>query len=189
MAKTNRKAITQGISYLLESRFEKNGIKWASEVALHPPQMEKPVRVDYMTYTYPTGWVGHYASAEQGLVGIYEVKSCMADYKSGNGLGFVGDHNVLVCPSTLAEELRGSHALFRKQVLCPLPIGRSVSAEMNDPQPYSGEVDGWSLRIYYKSGAECRRTIPVAYALAQMVYAYYAHGDMKRLRTPKPENC
>lgn len=175
----NRKAVTQGLSTLLEHYFDKNNIKWASEVEINYPFTSDQIRVDYMTYSYPLYGSGSMVAAEQGIVGVYEVKSCMADYKSGHGLGFVGDVNTLVCPSSLAEQLRGD--LFRLHVLCPIKKGRSVQAEMREQLPYAGEVEGWSLRKYYSSPAEQPyRRIPVAYALAQMLYASFAHGDSRR---------
>lgn len=49
-----------------------------------------------------------------------EVKSCMADFKSGHGLTFLGDENWLVCTRDLAHELYDECLLpFGVQVYCP----------------------------------------------------------------------
>lgn len=45
------------------------------------------------------------ASVEKGCFGFYEVKSCMADFTSGNGLTFYGDQNYLVCTKELCDEI------------------------------------------------------------------------------------
>jgi len=45
------------------------------------------------------------ASVEKGCFEFYEVKSCMADFKSGNGLTFYGDQNYLVCTKELCADL------------------------------------------------------------------------------------
>ena len=45
------------------------------------------------------------ASVEKGCFEFYEVKSCMADFTSGNGLTFYGDQNYLVCTKELCDEI------------------------------------------------------------------------------------
>lgn len=42
---------------------------------------------------------------EDGLLMCVEVKSSVADYRSGWGLNFVGDFNVLVCPQAVADRI------------------------------------------------------------------------------------
>ena len=177
-----RREITAGLSELLERRLETEGAKYAYEVEIEEPVTRKLLRVDYMAYTYPKMRQGGLYFADQGTVTVYEVKSCMADFKSGNGLGFYGDRNVLVCPSELAEQLRGDGLSPSVAVFCPLPKGRSVQAEMRDPQPYSGEVDGWSLRKYFDAADSyyAPLLLPTVYALAQMVYAMCAHQEARR---------
>lgn len=57
---------------------------------------------------------------EHGRFVFVEVKSCMADFKSGHGLTFRGDDNWLVCPRDLADELHDKMALpSGVQVYCP----------------------------------------------------------------------
>ena len=65
------------------------------------------------------------ASVELGEFSCYEVKSCMADFKSGHGLTFYGDVNYLVTTRELAEELRVNYLLPHNinQVLTPSKKG------------------------------------------------------------------
>lgn len=68
---------------------------------------------------YP-GSGGRNAALEHGKFVFVEVKSCMADFKSGHGLTFLGDENWLVCPRDLAHELYDERLLpFGVQVYCP----------------------------------------------------------------------
>lgn len=176
-----RKEVTAGLSELLERRLDKEGAKYAWEVEIEEPITRHLLRVDYMAYTYPKMRQGALHFADQGTVTVYEVKSCMADYKSGNGLGFYGDRNVLVCPSALAEQLRGDLP-SNVGVLCPIPQGRSVAAEYREQTPYGGETDGWALRKYFadRDPVYAQLRIPTVYALAQMVYAMCAHKSARR---------
>lgn len=60
------------------------------------------------------------AALEHGKFVFVEVKSCMADFKSGHGLTFLGDENWLVCTRDLAHELYDECLLpFGVQVYCP----------------------------------------------------------------------
>ena len=176
-----RSEITAGLSALLERRLAKENAKYAREVEIEEPVTRKLLRVDYMAYSYPAMRQGALHFADLGIVTVYEVKSCMADYRSGNGLGFYGDRNVLVCPSSLAEQLRGALP-ENVGVMCPVPDGRSVAAEMREQTPYGGETEGWELRKYFaaREPAYAPLRIPAVYALAQMVYAMCAHGDAGR---------
>lgn len=60
-------------------------------------------RVDFVAFSPGSG--GRNAALEHGRFVFVEVKSCMADFKSGHGLTFHGDQNWLVCPRDLAHEL------------------------------------------------------------------------------------
>lgn len=65
------------------------------------------------------------SSIERGEFVFVEVKSCMADFKSGHGLTFRGDANWLVCPQSLAESLYQTMGLPNgAAVFCPDAGGR-----------------------------------------------------------------
>lgn len=75
-------------------------------------------RVDFVAFSPGSG--GRNAALEHGKFVFVEVKSCMADFKSGHGLTFLGDENWLVCPRDLAHELYDERLLpFGVQVYCP----------------------------------------------------------------------
>ena len=76
-------------------------------------------RVDFVGFK-PSVSTPYPAALERGTFVFVEVKSCMADFKSGHGLTFDGDANWLVCPQALCEELRERQMLpYRTAVLCP----------------------------------------------------------------------
>lgn len=69
---------------------------------------------------YSWMWDEESVVCEHGKFVFVEVKSCMADFKSGHGLTFLGDENWLVCPRDLAHELYDERLLpFGVQVYCP----------------------------------------------------------------------
>lgn len=61
-------------------------------------------RVDFVGFR-PERLAPFPSSIERGEFVFVEVKSCMADFKSGHGLTFQGDANWLVCPPDLAQSL------------------------------------------------------------------------------------
>lgn len=75
-------------------------------------------RVDFVAFSPGVG--GRNCALEHGKFVFVEVKSCMADFKSGHGLTFLGDENWLVCPRDLADELHDRRLLpSGVQVYCP----------------------------------------------------------------------
>lgn len=65
------------------------------------------------------------SSIERGEFVFVEVKSCMADFKSGHGLTFLGDANWLVCPPDLAQTLYETRHLPKDAtVYCSDGMGR-----------------------------------------------------------------
>lgn len=165
---TNRSKITDGLSKLLEIRLNDEHRRWAREVPFFYPEC----RVDYVAFKPASyGW-GSVGGIEGGTFSFYEVKSCMADYKSGNGLNFYGDENWLVCPAELSISLRGNMP-NGVGIYIPVPKGSNIYAQLKDPTPYTGEVDGWAL---HKQCDPCNisgfyRKFPATLILAQMLYA------------------
>lgn len=104
----NRTSVTKELSHLVEKRLKGQHKFWASEVTLDKHSSE--TRVDYLAFDpcYSHGGMLVPASIERGAFTCYEVKSCLADFKSGCGLNFYGDKNYLVCTKELAEEIRGA---------------------------------------------------------------------------------
>lgn len=101
-----RKEITSLLEKeLIRLRLEKPGSYgyWAHEVWLDR-YTDHEKRVDFVQFeplggnTYTDG-----PHIEHGTFSFYEVKSCMADLKSGHGLNFEGDRDYLVMPVEMFE--------------------------------------------------------------------------------------
>ena len=101
----SRAETTAMLSELVEKRLKNQTAFWASEVNFDRNTPDER-RVDYVGFT-PWNINGEPvpASVEKGCFEFYEVKSCMADFKSGNGLTFYGDQNYLVCTKELCADL------------------------------------------------------------------------------------
>lgn len=99
------------LSKLVEKRLKNQTAFWASEVNFDRNTPDER-RVDYVGFK-PWNINGEPvpASVEKGCFEFYEVKSCMADFTSGNGLTFYGDSNFLVCTKELCDEI-----VWRKMV-------------------------------------------------------------------------
>lgn len=89
-----RTETTAMLSKLVEKRLKNQTAFWASEVNFDRNTPDER-RVDYVGFK-PWNINGEPvpASVEKGCFGFYEVKSCMADFTSGNGLTFDGDEIV-----------------------------------------------------------------------------------------------
>lgn len=101
----SRAETTAMLSELVEKRLRNQTAFWASEVNFDRNTPDER-RVDYVGFK-PWNVNGEPvpASVEKGCFSFYEVKSCMADFTSGNGLTFYGDQNYLVCTKELCDEI------------------------------------------------------------------------------------
>ncbi len=109
----NRKDITADLSEKVAKKLRRECALVAQEV-----WVDDDHRVDFVAFTPGIG--GRNMKLEHGQFVFVEVKSCMADFKSGHGLTFRGDENWLVCPRDLADELHDKMALpSGVQVYCP----------------------------------------------------------------------
>lgn len=98
-----RNETTTQLSDLVKKRLSNKTAFWAEEVELDFGKS----RVDFIGFK-PFNFLQNGmcpASIDKGIFSFYEVKSCMADFKSGHGLTFVGDENYLVCERELANSL------------------------------------------------------------------------------------
>lgn len=100
----SRAETTAMLSKLVEKRLKNQTAFWASEVNFDRNTPDER-RVDYVGFK-PWNVNGEPvpASVEKGCFGFYEVKSCMADFTSGNGLTFYGDQNYLVAVETVRRD-------------------------------------------------------------------------------------
>lgn len=117
---TKRGEITRELSRMVECRLARETPYWVSECRLNLRENSAAI-VDYVSFTPSWGNGSEVSAAELGRFDFYEVKSCMADFKSGHGLNFEGDCNILVCERELADELYRRRMLPANcnKVLCP----------------------------------------------------------------------
>ena len=106
----SRREITSLLdSELIRMRLEKKNAYgyWAHEVWLDRYWRDHEKRVDFVQFE-PKGGQAYTDAAhvELGRFTFYEVKSCMDDLKSGNGLNFEGDVNYLVMPVEVWEPFK-----------------------------------------------------------------------------------
>lgn len=146
----NRKETTEFLSKLLKhTRFSGRGKYWASEVTLDYGH-QHPVRVDYMQFE-PKNQMA-VSGIEKGIFTCYEVKSCKADFHSGNGLNFEGEKNYIVttmeCYKQIVNEIP-----WNVGAMIAMPYSRIATDEFENPTPIPKEYDFnnfdeiWKLEI------------------------------------------
>lgn len=148
----NRKETTEFLSELLiRKRLLGMGKYYAREVTLdygHGKGKEK--RVDFMQYE-PQNQLT-VSGLEKGIFICYEVKSCKADFKSGNGLNFEGDKNYLVMTmdtykAIIAEEQNGKKLIpWHVGVLTPCPCTVRAVDEFMNPHSIEDKDICWDLK-------------------------------------------
>lgn len=139
-----RKQITAFLSeQLIQDRLTGNGKYWAREVCLDWGTKDVR-RVDFMEFC-PTG-VLSVSEIEKGIFVSYEVKSCMADYKSGFGQNFVTEKNYLVMPAEVYKEILQERP-SGIGVICPIPLGKGLTDEFENPTPFDAEGVQWKMRV------------------------------------------
>jgi len=112
-----RPEITKTLSMMLESYLNpKNDprVYIAREVTFDYGTTHA-IRVDYMRFKPVNNSV---SGIEKGDFYCYEIKSSVADFRSGHGCNFIGDFNYLVMPEDVFESLR-IEIPFRVGVLVP----------------------------------------------------------------------
>lgn len=114
-----RDEITGELSERVWARLRREYSLVASEV-----WVDDDHRVDFVGFR-PERFSPFPSSIERGEFVYVEVKSCMADFKSGHGLTFQGDANWLVCPPDLAQSLYETRQLPKSAaVFCQDGRGR-----------------------------------------------------------------
>lgn len=114
-----RDKITGELSERVWARLRREYSLVASEV-----WVDDDHRVDFVGFR-PERFSPFPSSIERGEFVYVEVKSCMADFKSGHGLTFQGDANWLVCPPDLAQSLYETRQLPKSAaVFCQDGRGR-----------------------------------------------------------------
>lgn len=146
----DRKQTTKFLSDLLvHTRFSGRGKYWASEVTLDYGY-KHPIRVDFMQFE-PKEQMS-VSGIEKGIFICYEVKSCKADFHSGNGLNFEGDKNYIVttmeCYKQIVNEIP-----MRVGVMVAMPYSKSATDEFENPTPipenynFNNPKEHWKFEI------------------------------------------
>ena len=141
-----RKETTKFLSDLLvNTKFSGIGKYYASEVTLDYGTNDVR-RVDFMEFV-PENQIS-ISGIEKGYFVCYEVKSCVEDYKSGNGRNFIGEKNYFVMPmetyKCLNTELNANY--YYVGVMVPVPFMRDTYDEFENPTPFDADT-AWDLRI------------------------------------------
>ena len=140
----NRKETTEFLSNLLIERLSGRGKYYASEVTLdYSGGKGETKRVDFIQFVPKNQST---SGIEKGEFVFYEIKSCKADYHSGNGLNFGGDRNYVVTTmETYKQIMREVPWSVGVYVACP--ESREPTDEFESPTPIDDNTVDWTLKI------------------------------------------
>ena len=140
----NRKETTEFLSKLLIERLSGRGKYYASEVTLDCGGGKgKEKRVDFVQFVPKNQST---SGIEKGEFIFYEVKSCKADYNSGNGLTFEGERNYIVTTmETYKQIIKDKPWEVGVYVACP--EDRDIVDEFENPTPLDDITVWWTLKI------------------------------------------
>lgn len=158
MVSMERKEITKFLGELLiAQRFSGMGKYWASEVSIDPWSVGGK-RVDFMQFV-PQSQTS-ISSIEKGIFICYEVKSCIEDVYSGNGLNFFGEKNYIVttmqCYKKLTDDMRTGKFIKHMDeffpessthfgIIVPVPVLTDWEDEFLEPSEITREKK-WELK-------------------------------------------
>lgn len=153
----NRKDITAFLSDLLvKKRLTGQGKYYASEVSLDWGTKDVK-RIDFMQFL-PAG-VTSADGVEKGKFICYEVKSCIEDVFSGNGLNFIGEQNYIVTTmqtwkdlqpkirdGSLERHIQNTNPESSRYfgVIVPVACSRVVTEEYESPTPLGTDC-AWDM--------------------------------------------
>lgn len=149
---------------------------WAHEVEVYRCG-ESPMRIDFMHFE-PADYHTciHAGGIERGTFAVYEVKSCLADLKSGCGLNFVGDENWIVMPVELFERYKEARLGDRDLAAATARAGCLLYGQGRNGRPRFAEADRPSL-------ARGRR-LPASELLLDMMRALIANSGHSSIDHP-----
>lgn len=153
----NRKDTTEFLGRLLEKKLCGIGKHYAKEVTVdYGSSTEK--RIDFLEFKPPSGMF--ISSIEKGTFICYEIKSCIQDVYSGNGLNFLGEQNYIVTTmetykklqpdmreGKLQEHIKNTNPESSKYfgIMVAVPEGREDYEEYEDPTNLDADCQ-WKLR-------------------------------------------
>lgn len=154
-----RKETTTFLSDLLiRKKFGGIGKYWAREVSIDPLTIGKAKRVDFIQFI-PENQCS-IGAIEKGIFVCYEIKSCIEDVYSGNGLNFLGEKNYIVttmeCYKKLIADMnegkfwRHLNEGFPESssnigIMVPVPFMKTIEDEFESPHPLTSEIS-WELK-------------------------------------------
>lgn len=165
----NRKETTAFLSDLLVSqKLLGRGIYYASEVTLdYHCGKGKEKRIDFLQFIPVNQTIG---GIEQGIFVCYEVKSCKADYHSGNGLNFEGDKNYIVTTMETYKQIQ-NEIPWGIGVYIACPYDRDIKDEYKNPTPIDDKSVEWCLKI-----AKCSRPKTRNRSMTQLLFYMLRSG-------------
>lgn len=166
----NRKDTTEFLTGLLKQHLIKK--YYAKEVSVDYGTKDV-IRIDFLEFQPPRTTFA--SDIEKGIFICYEVKSCVQDVYSGNGLNFIGEKNYIVTTmetyKNLGDDYRsGKLNDFIKSChpqnsdyygfMVAVPDGRDIHDEFENPTPITKETiqdKDWKLCVILPSGIGGRR--------------------------------
>ncbi len=168
-----RKEITKFLSDLLiKSKFNGMGKYWASEVTLNYGSSDVK-RIDFLQFK-PANTISA-SGIEKGEFICYEVKSNMADYKSGHGQNFVGERNYFIMPMALYKSVVNELG-WNIGVLVPIPKDKKykpdiIKKEFESPTELDPSIE-WELVVIKPAHPQNRK-----YSLAELLFCMLRSGQ------------
>lgn len=140
----DRKETTSFLSDLLvRDRLGRRGKYYAKEVSLDYGTVDVR-RIDFLEFV-PAGTI-YISDIEKGHFIAYEVKSCLADYRSGYGQNFIAEKNYYVMTIDLYKQL-ATEIPHDLGVICPVPDGRDKLDEFEQPTPIDQSGITWTIKV------------------------------------------
>ena len=153
-------------------------------------------RIDVMQFS-PKGVV-HLSDIEKGIFTSYEIKSCIEDVYSGNGLNFYGEKNYIVTTMDTYKKLQedinsGDLGRFildhypesshHYGFMVPVPSSinlkdtKAIYAEFENPTPFKGTASEWKLwtAIVCTEGPRVRSIVELLFCMLRSKHSYTNH--------------
>ena len=188
----NRKETTKLLTDILISDALSDRKYYAQEVTLDYGT-SKQKRVDVMQFT-PKG-VLHTSDIEKGTFTCYEIKSCIEDVYSGNGLNFFGEKNYIVTTVETYQRLLGdlstgkmtdyiektfpeSSSNYGVMIAIPRNIDprdtEALYKEYTNPTPFKGEAHKWRLwtPFHCHEGHRDRSAVELLFCMLRSKHSY-----------------
>jgi len=163
----NRKPVTKMLGNLLirDALYKKY---WANEVTFNYGRTGE-CRIDFMTFM-PINQST--SGIEKGSFTAYEIKSCLADFRSKNGHNLIMDKNYYVMPMELYKKVV-NELPYNVGVYCPIPRGRNKHDEFEKPTKTEELTYDACELICIKSSHPKERNISNSVALFCMLRSGY----------------